>query len=141
MNSSKLSIEVGDKVSVYGYPAAVVSRVYFEDSSGNETQFESLCAVIRMELAWQGGGRSTVNYHDRNKSWFDYKTANWAAGSLGVWIVVKNYWQSKAKVYLTKFQSENVLRDGRQVKSFLVATDFRWSFAEEGPAQVPGGAS
>ena len=72
-----MEIKVGDRVSVYGYTLPItVSRIYWVDAQGNETEFSKLAAKVMLELSWGEHGKSKVALDDENKVWYRYSNAN-----------------------------------------------------------------
>ena len=74
-------VKVGDRVVVYGwsqYPTHI-TRIYWEDNKGQETDIEALATTVRLELEWLIDGqksKSKVKLHDEGKTWYRYSTAS-----------------------------------------------------------------
>lgn len=71
-------IKVGDRVVVTGYNGVPVhvSRLYWIDSNGLETEFSQLAAKVMLELDWGTLGKSKVALDDENKVWYRYSVSN-----------------------------------------------------------------
>lgn len=77
-------IKIGDQVVVSGWLPSVavvkVARIFWEDSSGRETDVPSLAATVRLGLVWEfpDGTQQTskVSLHDEGRSWYRYTSSN-----------------------------------------------------------------
>lgn len=75
--NGKNKIKVGDFVIVKGFKIkAKISRIFMENSFGEETEFENECARIRMDLDWGDLGKSRISLHDENVIWFRAENLN-----------------------------------------------------------------
>lgn len=76
MSVSK-KLQIGDAVVVKGFNHKTkVSRIFMENSRGEETEYENECARVRIELDWGEFGKSKVSMHDENIIWFRIENFN-----------------------------------------------------------------
>lgn len=76
-----MQTEVGDRVVVLGWSQYItrVSRIYWEDKDGRETDIQALATRVRLELEWDFGthkDKSRVSLHDEGKIWYRYGTVS-----------------------------------------------------------------
>jgi hypothetical protein len=70
-------VKVGDRVVVYGWPFPVyVSRIYWQDRNGVETDVGALRTLTMLELDWAERGKSRVKLHDEGLTWYRYSETN-----------------------------------------------------------------